>query len=393
MILALTVIGWLAALAVGLPLSVLIYEMLAGLWPSSSKTQEEPLPSIAVMIPAHNEETGIAATLADLKAHAPDDLRILVIADNCSDATADVARAAGAEVIERAHETERGKGYALAFGRDHLAKTGAPDVMLVLDADCRLHAGSVEALTRTANAKNVPVQAINLIDGDLSAGPMVQVSSFAMVVKNLFRSRGMQRLGGAALLTGTGMAFPWELIKNAKLATGSIVEDLALGIELTRSGHAPFLLGTAHVRSAPADMRDALAQRTRWEHGFLQTLRSAALPTFFGGLKRFSLSEMLLGLHLMVPPLALLLMLAGLAWAALAMLAWLGGVIAPAAFLTGVLTLAVLLILTGWIIGGRPFLSFVSLLKIPLYMLWKLPVYAGFLKGPQALWNRTPRRP
>ena len=162
---------------------------------------------------------------------------------------------------------------------------------------------------------------------------------------------------------------------------------------MTREGHAPALISDAHVRSAPADMRDALDQRKRWEHGFLSTLRSCAVPTFLGGLKRLSLAEMLLGLHLLVPPLALLLMLSFAVWAVLAGLAWFGGVVMPALALSAGLALALVLILIGWVVGGRPYLSGAALLRIPFYMLWKLPVYLSFLKGPQALWNRTPRRP
>jgi cellulose synthase/poly-beta-1,6-N-acetylglucosamine synthase-like glycosyltransferase len=391
--LALTILGWTLCALVGLPLLVLIYEMIVGLWPSAARTSAKTPPRIAILMPAHNEEAGIGPTLAALQKVMPQDVRVLVVADNCSDATAQNAREAGAEVIERSNAQERGKGYALSFGRDHLAKTGASDVVIVLDADCRFEQGSIEALASAAADRQVPVQAINLIEGDLAAGAMVQVSSFAMVVKNLFRSRGMHRIGGAALLTGTGMAFPWARIKDAKLATGSIVEDLALGIEMTREGHAPALISDAHVRSAPADMRDALDQRKRWEHGFLSTLRSCAVPTFLGGLKRLSLAEMLLGLHLLVPPLALLLMLSFAVWAVLAGLAWFGGVVIPALALSAGLALALVLILIGWVVGGRPYLSGAALLRIPFYMLWKLPVYLSFLKGPQALWNRTPRRP
>src|SRR5690606_23836952 len=198
------------------------------LWPSRRAQAAAPgVAQVAILIPAHDEAAGIAATLAALSNGIPPGTRVLVVADNCSDETARLAREAGAESIERHDPEARGKGYALAFGRDHLARAegAVPGVVLVLDADCRLLPGSVTALADAASRYGVPVQAINLIEADLSAPPMVQISSFAMLVKNLYRSRGMQRLGGAALLTGTGMAFPWKLFAGADLATGSIVED------------------------------------------------------------------------------------------------------------------------------------------------------------------------
>lgn len=391
---ALSVISWIIAILVCVPLAVFAYELLAGLWPSRGGGTADQEYDTVILIPAHDEAGGIAATLAPLCDGSHGDLRVVVIADNCTDNTAELARLAGAEVIERHDKDRRGKGYALAFGRDHLAaQAKQPDAVIVLDADCRLGDGSIEALADAAVRRNAPAQAVNLIDGDLTASPMVQVGSLAMVVKNLYRSRGMQRLGGAALLTGTGMAFPWPLFAKADLATGSIVEDLALGIELTQGGHPPRLVGQANVRSAPADMQDALAQRTRWEHGFLQTLKSHALPTLAGGLKRASLSEMLLGLHLMVPPLALLLILAGLVLAALFVLAFFGASVLPAVILGGLLLLVLALVFIAWLAGGRAHLSGGALLRIPFYLLWKIPLYLGFLRKPEASWKRTPRRP
>lgn len=390
---ALTALAWLLALVMALPLAVLAMELFAGLLPSRRPARTGRTAAVAVLIPAHDEAAGIAATLAALRDVAPSGTRILVVADNCTDDTARMAREAGAEVIERHDALRRGKGFALAHGRDYLAAGAPPAAVIVLDADCRLAAGSVEALVREALARNAPVQAVNLIAPDLNAPPMVQISSFAMVVKNLFRSRGMQRLGGAALLTGTGMAFPWPLFASANLATGSIVEDLSLGIEMTRAGHAPFLVEDAHVRSAPAALDDALQQRRRWEHGFLDTLRRRALPVLIGGLKGLSLRETLLGLHLLVPPLALVLALATVADAMLLGLAALGASIVPAATVLGLLVIVLVLVGSAWTVGGRPFLTGTALLRAPFYILWKLPIYAGFLKKPEASWTRTPRQP
>lgn len=387
--------GWLLTLAVGAPLSVFASELLAGLWPSRKSSAAPTAASIAILIPAHDEAAGIAPTLAALFEEVPAGTRVLVVADNCSDATASLAREAGAEVVERHDPNARGKGYALAFGRDHLALKAVevPDVVIVLDADCRLLPGSAAALGEAALRFGTPVQAANLIQTDLAAPPMVQISSFAMLVKNLFRARGMQRLGGAVPLTGTGMAFPWKLFADADLATGSIVEDLSLGIAMTRAGLPPRLLEAAGVRSAPAALGDALAQRTRWEHGFLKSLVGQALPVLSGGLRRGSLAEVLLGLHLAVPPLALLLLVAVAALALQVILVLLGGSIAALAALGAVTTVALALVVAAWLAKGRAWLSGAALLRAPLYVLWKLPLYARFLRKPEASWTRTPRRP
>lgn len=386
-------LAWLLATAIALPLTVLVTELIAGFFPARPPSPSSTEPAVAVLIPAHDEERGITATLDALRDMAPPLTRLIVVADNCTDHTARIARDMGAEVIERNDPHNRGKGFALAFGRNFLASGTAPDVVIVLDADCRLSPGSILALSRAALGLRAPVQAVNLIAPDLSAPPMVQISSFAMVVKNLFRSRGMQRLGGAALLTGTGMAFPWQLFAKAELATGSIVEDLSLGIEMIRAGHAPFLVEDAHVRSAPAALGDALEQRRRWEHGFLDTLQRRSLPVLLGGIRRTAASEILLGLHLLVPPVALLIALAASAMLPLAWLGTLGAGWLPFVVLATLLGIVIILVGAVWLIGGRPFLSGKALLRAPFYILWKLPIYLGFLRKPEATWKRTTRRP
>ncbi|MDB5681539.1 MAG: glycosyl transferase, family 2, partial [Sphingomonas bacterium] len=142
----LSVIAWILALAAGVPLAIFTLEVAIGL-PNARRAGAGRVTSrVVVLIPAHDEGPGIAPTIDALKAVAGPDVRILVVADNCSDDTAAVARAAGAEVIERSDATARGKGYALAFGRDHISAADAPDVVIVMDADCLLAPGSIEAL-------------------------------------------------------------------------------------------------------------------------------------------------------------------------------------------------------------------------------------------------------
>lgn len=392
MTLALGIGAWALVVGAGIPLAAFSAELLAGLTPSRRRNSEADPACTIILVPAHNEEGGIAAMLADLKGVAPLGTRIMVIADNCTDRTAKIARAAGVLTVERHEPAYRGKGYALAHGQAAIAALALPpEVVIVLDADCRLSPGSVEALSGAARTLQVPVQAINLIDANLAAPPMVQISGFAMVVKNLFRSRGMQRLGGAALLTGTGMALPWKLFANADVATGSLVEDLALGLEMTRSGHPPRLVENAMVTSAPASLSDALQQRSRWEHGFLGTLRTKAIPVLFDGLRRGSLAQVLLGVHLMVPPLALLLLAALLALAICLGLGAIGAGFAPAFALSAMLTIALALVVMAWLVGGKEHLSGGALLRAPLYVLWKIPIYLKFFRSPETEWKRTPR--
>ena len=89
---------------------------------------------------------GLLPTLADIKAQLRAGDRLLVVADNCTDDTAAVAAAAGAEVIARNDPEKIGKGYALEWGLQHLS-ADPPDIVIVIDADCRLSDNAIENLS------------------------------------------------------------------------------------------------------------------------------------------------------------------------------------------------------------------------------------------------------
>jgi cellulose synthase/poly-beta-1,6-N-acetylglucosamine synthase-like glycosyltransferase len=387
-------LAWLLAVPPTLALLVYSLEVAAGLAPSRGEGEggapsSSGLGAVAILIPAHNEAAGIAATIAGLRRVAPADNRILVVADNCTDDTAARARAAGAEVAERSDPDLRGKGYALAFGRDVLAAR-PPATVLVVDADCALAPGSVEHLSRAA-ANGAPAQAANLIVPDRDAPALVQISSFAMLVKNLVRSRGLGRIGRCALLTGTGMAFPWPVFAAAPLATGDIAEDLGLGIALTRQGIRPQLVTEAMVRSPAASLRDSAAQRRRWEHGFLANALRHALPTLAEGLVKGSRSMVALGLHLLVPPLALLFLLAGAVLAGLVGAGLVWSIWTPAIVVAAAMAAALMLTALAWLRHGRDTLTFAALLQAPLYVAWKIPNYLRFLVKRETRWQRARR--
>lgn len=381
---------WLVALPLTVSLLYLGGELLFGLValrPATAAATDQL--RILLLVPAHNEGQGIAATITALRSAAPA-AEILVVADNCGDDTAAAARAAGARVAERADQMHRGKGYALAFGRDQLA-ADPPDAVIVVDADCRLMTGSAERLAARAIGSGRPVQAANLLTAEGGASPLVAVSNFAMLVKNLVRARGLVRIGGGALLFGTGMAFPWPLFRTLPLATGDVVEDLGLGLWLARQGIAVDLDDGARVTSPAAALANSRAQRSRWEHGFLRTAARQGLPMLLGGIAAGSRHRTALGAHLLVPPLALLMMLALMGLGLTATAGALGNYWLPFQILAAAFLLDVALLLAAWWRHGRDELPLKSLLLVPVYMLWKIPIYIGFFTRRQTGWNRTRR--
>ena len=345
---------------------------------------------VTILIPAHNEERLIGSTIQALRLSGGNS-QVLVVADNCSDATAAEARSAGADVIERVDPTARGKGFALAFGRDHLRRN-APDAVVVLDADCFISENGPKILGHLAVKVGAPVQAANLFIPTENAGANVAISNFAMFVKNVVRARGMKRIGGAGLLYGTGMAFPWKIFSKLPLATSDATEDIALGLDLARGGTFVTLADHVQVSSAPAAAQTSRGQRSRWEHGFLKNMFAQAFPLIACGLLRGSRRLFGIGMHMAIPPLALLVTI----WLVLQILIVLVGLLTqlwvPAILLFTAFGFVTISLTAAWFFGGRRFLSARTLLSIPAYIVWKLPIYTSyFRRHRQTDWNRTKR--
>ncbi|HSV69338.1 MAG TPA: glycosyltransferase [Methylibium sp.] len=348
-------------------------------------------PRLAVVMPAHNEAAGIAEPIAALRAQlAPGD-RLLVVADNCSDATAAVAAAAGAQVSERFDSVRRGKGYALDHGVRQL-EADPPEVVLIVDADCIVEPGALDRLARECAAHGRPIQALYRMLTPEGAGLRMRVAQFAWRVKGQARALGYRRLGLPCQLMGTGMAFPWAQIVTAPLASGHLVEDLQLGLDLAAAGHAPRYCVEAVVTSSFPSSDDATAsQRTRWEHGHLGVIAAQGPRLLWRALRERNGALAALTLDLCVPPLSFLVLLLGGMLAAGALFALASGERGPLALAALSALLMALGIGAAWQRFGRDALSLGELLGIPLYVLAKLPMYARLLVARQTQWVRTGR--
>jgi exopolysaccharide biosynthesis WecB/TagA/CpsF family protein len=348
---------------------------------------------VAVIMPAHNEALGIGEAIDAIRPQLGEGDRLLVVADNCDDDTAAISEARGAEVVVRHDAGRRGKGYALDFGLRRL-ELDAPDVVIVLDSDCIADQNMVSALIEQVAATNRPAQAIYLMERPTDPKPRDTVSALAFLVKNLVRPRGLARLGLPCLLTGTGMAFPWQVIRRAELASGNIVEDMQLSIDLTLAGHAPLLCADARVSGRlPRAGQAAKQQRTRWEHGHMQTAARNLPRLIAAGLARLNHEVLSVALDLSVPPLSLLVgaLTAATALAAGAMFAgahWM----TPAALACGLSAVAGCVMLA-WARFGRDSLPATALLASPLYLAGKLPIYLAYPFHRERQWIRTDRRP
>jgi cellulose synthase/poly-beta-1,6-N-acetylglucosamine synthase-like glycosyltransferase len=347
---------------------------------------------IAVLVPAHNESSGVVPTLEDIKRQLRPGDRVLVVADNCNDDTAAVAMAHGAEVVERHDPIRRGKGYALDFGLRALT-SDPPNVVIVVDADCRIAKNTINELASVCIATGRPVQALDLMTAPSVSQINHKVAEFAWRVKNWLRPLGLQSLGLPCQLMGTGMAFSWATIRSSDLANSLVVEDLKLGLDLTSRGHAPIFCPSALVTSEFASSaKAARTQRERWERGHLSMILTTAPQLFYRAVATGNWNLLALTLDLMVPPLSLLAMLVVGMVMVTAVYALLGFSLWPFIVSAAALAAFVLAAFLAWLKCGRDVVPIGSVLSIPLYILGKLGLYRiKIFNKTDAQWVRTDR--
>ena len=378
---------------VAVPVLLLLVQACLAKSSRAALLPDQQRPRIAVLVPAHDEAHGIAATVTLIRSQLDEDAgdRVIVVADNCTDMTASIAASAGAIVLERHDDARRGKGYALDHGVRAM-KQDPPDAVVFIDADCIVLPGSIELLARTALASQRPVQALDLMRAPRGASLKIRIAEFAWVVKNRVRPLGFHRLGLPCQLMGTGMAFPWALIAQAQLANGHIAEDMKLGIEMAKAGRPTLFCPEACVVSYfPVGDDAARAQRTRWEHGHLGMIVHEGLPLLRDGIARRDRMLIALALDMCVPPVALLTLVVGGVFAAMLVNAIFTGMqlllmTAAAIFIS--LAFAVWL---SWWRFGRRIVSFGDLLSAVGYAFWKVPLYMKFVFSRQVEWVRAKR--
>ncbi|MGB7323931.1 MAG: glycosyltransferase family 2 protein [Rubripirellula sp.] len=394
-----TVLEWtigLVAMTFLVPTFMLMAQCVVGSFPRrrllDTPSQSPGRPSVDVLVPAHNEESVIGATIESIRRQLIPGDRLLVVADNCNDATADVARAVGAVVTERFDDTKRAKGFAVDHGLKILQQEPR-DVVLMVDADCDVFDGSIDRLARLAISTGGPVQANYQMPAAQSGGAWGAVSGFATTVKNQVRPLGLHRLGYGCVLYGSGMAFPSALASRPNWASDNIVEDMKVSYDLMIDGHSPHYCPEAIVRaSLPAERGNALEQRKRWEHGHLHTIATQTPRLVGSAVTSVRPALLVAAIDLMIPPLALLVQCWVVSMLSILVVTWTMPVShLPLILMTlagGFLGFGVM---TAWYAHGRDQLTMKQLCLVPFYILSKFPLYVAAIFRRQKTWRRTDR--
>jgi len=342
--------------------------------------------AIAIIVPAHNESSGIARTVQSLCEIARRDgaATVVVIADNCTDDTADNARTMGARVLERRDDARRGKGYALDFAFCTLAGEGFYGYV-VIDADTIAEADLLSVIRSHFAAGAEAVQTrYTVLNADQS--PRTQLAELALCAFNCLRPRARHALGLSAGILGNGFALRQSVLDRVPYNATSVVEDLEYHLQLIAQGVRVHFADQTTVRGEmPVAAAGRSTQRSRWEGGRLRMLLDHAGPLArrsLGGQGRF-----------LEPLLELLLLPLGYHALLLLCLALVPALAARALGLFGLLVLAAHVIAAARV-GGLSYARLGGIaLHVPQYLAWKLAMLRRTLRASTTTtrWVRTDR--
>jgi cellulose synthase/poly-beta-1,6-N-acetylglucosamine synthase-like glycosyltransferase len=354
-----------------------------------------PKSRLVVLVPAHNEADLIGRCLRSLgtQDYPRELVEVAVVADNCTDATADIASSLGARVLVRDDPDAPGKGPALRWAMDQLlGGAAAPDAVVVVDADTVAAPGLLAALAARLEAGADVVQGEYLaLDEDDSPGATLRAAGFLLFHKVRFSGRAA--LGLPCNLVGNGMLFSRGLLEEMPWTAFTSAEDLEYSVDLRLAGHRPVYAHDACLKAPlPSGGRAASVQRLRWEGGRFHVVRTR-LPRLLSKIARGRWSLIDAAVDLAVPPLGVLAVVAAAGTAASAVLVISG--VAPAWILLPWVVASGSIpafVLGGLASAGVPASTYRALALAPKYVATSLLTRLRLLRGlGEDTWERTER--
>ena len=346
-----------------------------------------------IVVPAHNEQDSIAATLASCQAvdYAAPLFRILVIADNCTDQTAEVAQLAGAQVIERFDPIRRSKGYALEDILKPETLHGF-DAVLVIDADTVVDPGLLTAFSKAIASGHDWMQCYYTVRNP-DASWRTRLMTYAFSLINGVASLGQEGLGLGAGFKGNGMCFTTAGLRRVPWQAIGLVEDMEFSWRLHTLGERIHFLPQSRVYGEMVSRggRVAGGQRRRWEAG-RRNIRTKYLGVVARSTSLGPYRKIMYIIQLLSPPMVTLVSTLLLA-ATVHPAAYIDSRLMPLSHLLmplhGMMAMVVLIyVLCPLAVMGLPARYLIDLFLVPYYAVWKLAVSVG--RKP-ATWVRTQR--
>jgi hypothetical protein len=355
---------------------------------------EPPATRFAVLIPAHNEEVLLGVTLTSLaeQTYPRSGYQVIVIADNCTDRTAEIAASASdVWVYIRSDTSNPGKGQALRWAFERLQAAGHTfDAFFVIDADSRVASDALRYLAREIAGG---AQAVQILDAVLNGdeAPSATVRWLALTLKNYLIPLGRTALGGSAPLLGNGMCFTSELLERYPWRASAPAEDAEYYLTLVQAGVRVRFVAEASVRShMPTTFGQMRTQDVRWEtrpprhHEHLIRLRLLR-----DGLRQRDVVRLEALASSLIPPLSLLVGFTAASTLAAGLLLVHTGLVLGAALLLGLL----FYVSSALFFERPPQKLWQALLYLPAFALWKVWVVLVLSRSTKhaGAWIRTSR--
>jgi cellulose synthase/poly-beta-1,6-N-acetylglucosamine synthase-like glycosyltransferase len=230
----------------------------------------------AILVPAHDEEPVIGRALESFSAleYPADRHDVYVVADNCADGTAAVARRYGVEVHERTAPDDAGKGPALNWMINILEeRSDPPDVYVIVDADTQVEPAFLAEFDAALTSPAVEVVQGCYLVSEPEESSTAALRYAALACRHHLRPLGRTRIGASCGLYGNGMAISGSVMRSRRWS-GHLVEDAEFQMELLLDGVLVAYAPRARLHAEmPASRARSVTQNQRWELGRIQLAR------------------------------------------------------------------------------------------------------------------------
>ena len=348
-------------------------------------------PRLLFLVPAHNEERMIESCVRSLLGmrYPAERVGVVVVADNCTDRTAELARAAGAQCLERTDRVLPGKPRALAWALTQLPLHES-DAVIIIDADTVVDPGFGAAL---ADAAPVTTRAFQAYFDVRNPGDtlLTRMATVLAAANYRFAYALKRRVGLNAPLMGNGMCLGTNVLAEHGWKAFTIAEDWELYAQYTTQGVSIESLPDAHLYAQEArSLKQSSTQRRRWTAGKLTVLGRYIGRLLASG--KIGFAQKLDALAELTGPGPVVHLGFALVGAALTML------LQPPAAAWLLLALAISVVrlvaytLAGLAVQREPLRAVLAFAFLPLYLVWRLGAAARALSqvGDKP-WVRTAR--
>jgi cellulose synthase/poly-beta-1,6-N-acetylglucosamine synthase-like glycosyltransferase len=359
-----------------------------------------------ILVPAHNEESLLPQLLSSIREidYPPSMYATYVIADNCIDRTAEIARRVDAQVLERFNSNLVGKGYALQWALNKIWDNGVQhDAVLILDADSTISPNFLRVMDARLSGGERIIQGYYAASNPDRAWS-VGLRYAALTAVHYLRPQGKMVLGGSAGLKGNGMVFAADILKQYPWPA-SLTEDIEYHLQLILAGEKVAFAPDAIVRAEmPVTLGDSHSQNVRWERGRLEMVKRYFPELLRNALSKRSVIPLDAAIEQAVPPLSILTgtsVLTLLMAIGTDLLTQRGHVTkgsfgktfsSQTAIGTGIVASQLIYVLSALVLAKAPRSVYRNLLYTPFFVFWKLWVYARVVLGlDRQGWIRTRR--